>query len=63
MAPYLRAVVGVVLVVIGIVGIVLPIMPGLPFLVAGVALVAPNHWLTRTLADRLRALFRGKDSP
>ncbi len=58
MAAYLRAVGGVALVVIGVIGIVLPILPGLPFVVAGVVLLAPNHWLTRALTDRMRAWYR-----
>ena len=55
MAPYFRIVAGVLLVLIGVIGVVMPLLPGLPFMVAGGALLAPNHRLTRALTRRMHA--------
>jgi hypothetical protein len=39
----------------GVVGVLVPILPGLPLLLAGLALVGPDHPWARPLAARLRA--------
>jgi len=42
-----REVLGTALVGVGVVGVILPIIPGWPFLLAAVALLGPDHRLTR----------------
>jgi len=42
-----REVLGTALVGVGVVGVILPIVPGWPFLLAAVALLGPDHRLTR----------------
>jgi len=42
-----REVLGTALVGVGAVGVILPIVPGWPFLLAAVALLGPDHRLTR----------------
>jgi hypothetical protein len=48
-----RVVAGVLLVVTGVLGLVLPVLPGVPMLIAGVALLGPQHPLVRPLTSRL----------
>lgn len=48
-----RVVAGVLLVAVGVLGLVLPIIPGVPLLIAGVALLGPEHPLVRPFAERL----------
>ena len=54
-----REVLGTALVGVGVVGVMLPIVPGWPFLLAAVALLGPDHRLTRPfvgLVQRARSL-------
>lgn len=48
-----RVFLGVLLVAVGILGCVLPVIPGIPILLAGVALLGPNHPLVRPFAERI----------
>jgi len=59
----LRTSVGSALIAIGVIGVVLPVIPGLPLLAAGLALVAPDHPLTRWGRGRLARWFRRKRGP
>ena len=48
----IRQAAGFVLLLAGLLGVLLPVMPGIPLLLAGVALLGPNHprlapWLKR----------------
>lgn len=45
---------GAVLLAIGALGMLFPIIPGVPLILAGVALLGPNHPLLRRLIDRLK---------
>jgi uncharacterized protein YqgC (DUF456 family) len=57
-----RSAVGLALVVVGVIGTLLPIIPGVPLVVAGIAVLGPDHRLSRALAGRLRAWRRKKES-
>ena len=48
-----RVVAGVLLAAVGVLGLILPIIPGVPLLIAGVALLGPEHPLVRPFAERL----------
>jgi len=55
-----REVLGTALVGVGVVGVMLPLVPGWPFLLAAVAVLGPNHRLTRPfkgLVQRGHSLF------
>jgi hypothetical protein len=57
-----RVVGGVFLVVVGVLRLVLPVLPGIPLLIAGIAILGPQHPLVRPLAERIarwRAAARG----
>jgi uncharacterized protein YqgC (DUF456 family) len=43
-----------VLLVAGALGTLLPILPGFPLVIAGMAVLGPDHPWSRALADRLR---------
>lgn len=49
----LRAAGGMILLVAGLLGTLLPVLPGLPMLVAGTAVLGPDHPWSRALADRV----------
>jgi uncharacterized protein YqgC (DUF456 family) len=49
-----RRILGVALIVTGVIGLLLPIIPGIPLLLAGAALVGPDHPWIRPLVARLR---------
>jgi hypothetical protein len=49
-----REVFGTALVGVGIVGVLLPVVPGFPFLLAAVAVLGPDHRLTRPVVEVLR---------
>ena len=49
-----REVLGTALVGVGAVGVILPIVPGWPFLLAAVALLGPDHRLTRPFVGLVR---------
>lgn len=49
-----REVLGTALVGVGVVGVILPIVPGWPFLLAAVALLGPDHRLTRPFVGLVR---------
>ena len=59
----LREAAGFALLIAGLLGLLLPVMPGTPLLIAGVALLGPNHprvapWLKRL--EHWRGLLRRK---
>jgi len=54
---------GVALIVVGVIGVVLPVIRGIPLLVAGLALVAPDHPLIRWGRGRLARWFTRKRGP
>lgn len=49
---------GIALIVVGLAGLILPVIPGIPLLVAGLALVAPDHPAVRWGRLRLARWFR-----
>ena len=50
---------GVGLLALGVLGIALPILPGIPFLIAGVAILGPEHPLIRPFTKRIER-WRGQ---
>lgn len=56
-----RHICGWALIVAGVMGLVLPVIPGLPLLIAGAALLGPDHPLVRTWKARI-ARWRNKGS-
>ena len=50
----LRVLAGMILLVAGLLGTLLPAVPGLPLVVAGTALLGPDHPWSRAVTDRLR---------
>lgn len=50
----LRVLAGMVLLVAGLLGTLLPVLPGFPLVIAGMAVLGPDHPWSRALADRLR---------
>ena len=58
----MRTAAGVALVVAGAIGTVLPIVPGFALLAAGLAVLGPQHRLTRALTRRWRA-WTGTEKP
>jgi hypothetical protein len=53
-----RSVGGVLLVVVGLLGLVLPVIPGVPLLMAGVAVLGPQHPVVRPLVGWFRRARR-----
>jgi len=49
---------GVALVVLGLLGLVLPVIPGVPLLVAGVAVLGPQHPVVRPALGWFRRIRR-----
>ncbi len=65
MKTTLRVAAGFALIAFGIAGLVLPVIPGIPLLIAGLAVLGPQHPLTRSLSERLdrwRRKQRGGES-
>jgi uncharacterized membrane protein YbaN (DUF454 family) len=54
-----RSVGGVVLVVVGLLGLVFPVIPGVPLLIAGIAVLGPQHPVVRPVVGWFRRLRRG----
>ncbi len=54
---------GLALMGVGLIGLVVPIIPGIPLLIAGVALVGPDHPVVKRLRDRLHKWRRGQGNP
>lgn len=50
----LRVLAGMVLLVAGLLGTLLPVLPGFPLVVAGMAVLGPEHPWSRAVTDRLR---------
>ena len=59
----MRVVTGLTLIGVGVIGLVAPIIPGIPLLIAGVALVGPDHPVVKRLRDRLTQWPHGKKRP
>jgi uncharacterized membrane protein YbaN (DUF454 family) len=57
----IREVAGLALMVIGVVGSVTPLMPGTVFLLAGIALLGPDHPSVRAVLKRLRLRLKKGD--
>ena len=55
----LRSIGGVLLVVVGLLGLVFPVIPGVPLLVAGVAVLGPQHPVVRPVVGWFRQIRRG----
>jgi hypothetical protein len=53
-----RSIGGVLLVVVGLLGLVFPVIPGVPLLLAGAALLGPQHPLVRPLVGWFRRIRR-----
>ena len=49
-----RQVLGLSLLGLGVIGTLLPVIPGIPLLVAGAAILGPQHRLVRPVATWLR---------
>jgi uncharacterized protein YqgC (DUF456 family) len=58
----MRTAAGVALVVAGAIGTVLPVVPGFALVAAGLAVLGPQHPLSRALARRWRA-WTEKEKP
>jgi hypothetical protein len=57
-----RAAAGIALVAVGMAGTLLPVIPGVPLIVAGMAVLGPEHPWSRAVAGRLRRWrARGKE--
>jgi uncharacterized membrane protein YbaN (DUF454 family) len=57
-----RTALGSVLLGVGLIGLVLPVIPGIPLLMAGAAILGPEHPLVRpplTWLGRRRQAWRG----
>lgn len=50
----LRVLAGMVLLAAGVLGTLLPVLPGFPLIVAGMAVLGPDHPWSRAVTDRLR---------
>jgi uncharacterized protein YqgC (DUF456 family) len=57
----MRSVAGLALIVAGAIGTLVPIVPGFALVLAGIAVLGPNHRLSRALTRRWRA-WRGKEN-
>ena len=55
----LRSIGGVLLVVMGLLGLVFPVIPGVPLLLAGAAVLGPQHPLVRPVVGWCRHIRRG----
>ena len=49
-----KRVVGYFFIIAGVAGICLPIIPGVPFLLIGMRLLGPDHWITRPIVGLLK---------
>jgi uncharacterized membrane protein YbaN (DUF454 family) len=56
----IRVTAGVTLIALGVIGMLLPVLPGIPLLIAGMALVAPDHPAIRRLRERLKRWRQGR---
>jgi len=54
-----RSIGGVLLVVVGLLGLVFPVIPGVPLLMAGVAVLGPQHPVVRPVVGWFRQIRRG----
>jgi uncharacterized membrane protein YbaN (DUF454 family) len=54
----LRSIGGVLLVVVGLLGLVFPVIPGVPLLMAGVAVLGPQHPVVRPVVGWFRQIRR-----
>lgn len=51
-----KRIVGYTFIAIGVAGICLPVLPGIPFLLIGMRLLGPDHWITRPIMGAIHKM-------
>ncbi len=49
-----KRVVAYTFIAVGVAGVCLPVLPGIPFLLIGMRLLGPDHWITRPIMGVIR---------